>query len=236
MPATNPQLLTVDVGDDAAAWAAAGFAVASGPDGDLVWLGSTALRLTGRGGRVEGWALQGVTTPIDGLATTEPAGTGTADEADETDGTDGTDRAPGRTGGPPHPNGISRIDHVVVSSGDVERTVAAFGEAGFEVRGERSTTSYGSPMRQVFFWAGDVIVELIGPGVGEPVTEDATSVFGLALVADDLDTTAARLGELLSTPKDAVQPGRRIAGLRGAKVGISVPVAVMSPHERSADR
>lgn len=219
MPATNPQLLTVDVGDDAAAWAAAGFAVAPGPDGDLVWLGSTALRLTGRGGRVEGWALQGVTTPIDGLATTEPAGTGTGD---------GT--------APPHPNGISRIDHVVVSSGDVDRSVAAFGEAGFEVRGERSTTSYGSPMRQVFFWAGDVIVELIGPDVGEPVSDDATSVFGLALVADDLDTTAAHLGELLSTPKDAVQPGRRIAGLRGAKVGISVPVAVMSPHERSADR
>jgi hypothetical protein len=58
-------------------------------------------------------------------------------------------------------------------------------------------------------------------------------VFGLALVADDLDATAAQLGELLSTPKPAVQPGRRIAGLRGAQVGISVPVAVMSPHVRS---
>jgi hypothetical protein len=91
-------------------------------------------------------------------------------------------------------------------------------------------------MRQVFFWAGDVIVELIGPDRDEPVTDEATSFFGLALVADDLDATASRLGELLSTPKDAVQPGRRIAGLRGARVGITVPVAVMSPHVRPTDR
>jgi hypothetical protein len=121
----------------------------------------------------------------------------------------------------------------VVSTGDVERTVAAFVDVGLEMRGERATTSYGSPMRQVFFWAGDVILELIGPDRGEPVTDEAASVFGLALVADDLDATAAHLGELLSTPKDAVQPGRRIAGLRGARTGISVPVAVMSPHVRS---
>ena len=51
-----------------------------------------------------------------------------------------------------------------------------------------------------------------------------------AIVADDLDATAERLGELLGAPKDAVQTGRRIAGLRGAQVGITIPIAVMSPH------
>ena len=123
-----------------------------------------------------------------------------------------------------------RIDHVVVRSGDAERTVSAFEAAGLEVRGGRSTTSYGSPMRQVFLWAGDVIVELVAPDLGEPTTDEPTSVFGLALVADDLDATAAHLGELLSTPRDAVQQGRRIAGLRGREIGISLPIAVMSPH------
>ena len=108
------------------------------------------------------------------------------------------------------------------------RTVEA---AGLEVRGGRSTTSYGSPMRQVFFWTGDVIVELVGPDAREP-TDEPTTFFGLALVSDDLDATATTLGELLSTPKDAVQAGRRIAGLRGGQVGITVPVAVMSPHVR----
>ena len=213
MTATNLQLTTIDLGDPADAWRAAGFQVHDAPDGAEVRLGSTVLRLTGRGGRVLAWSLEGVADPLDGLASTTPA----------------------TVEGPPpeHPNGISRIDHVVVRTGDVERTVATFTRAGLEVRGGRSTGSYGSPMRQVFFWAGDVILELIGPDAGEPVTDESTSVFGLALVADDLDATAAHLGELLSTPKVAVQPGRRIAGLRGAKVGISVPIAVMSPHVRS---
>jgi hypothetical protein len=85
-------------------------------------------------------------------------------------------------------------------------------------------------MRQTFFWAGDVIVELVGPDVGEPSTDEPTTVFGLALVASDLDATAAVLGPLLGTPKAAVQPGRRIAGLRGRDLGISLPLAVMSPH------
>ena len=71
----------------------------------------------------------------------------------------------------------------------------------------------------------DIEVDVIGDDPNEP-----TSVFGLALVADDLDTTAAHLGELLSTPRDAVQQGRRIAGLRGREIGISLPIAVMSPH------
>ena len=212
MAATNLQLTAVDLGDAADPWRAAGFLVQDGSSGPEVRLGSTVLRLTGRGGRVLGCALEGVTGPLDGLASTTAATVGGP--------------------APAHPNGISRIDHVVVHTGDVERTVAAFADVGLEVRGERSTTSYGSPMRQVFFWAGDVILELIGPDRGEPVTDDATSVFGLALVADDLDATAAHLGELLSTPKDAVQPGRRIAGLRGARVGISVPIAVMTPHVR----
>ena len=210
MAATNLQLTTVDLGDPPDPWRAAGFRVDEGPDGAVVRLGSTVLRLTGRGGQVLAWALDGVTGDLDGLASTAPA------QVDSPT--------------PEHPNGISRIDHVVVQSGDVERTVAAFCAAGLDVRGGRSTTSYGSPMRQVFFWAGDVILELIGPDRGEPVTDRATSVFGLALVADDLDATAERLGELLGAPKDAVQAGRRIAGLRGAQVGITIPIAVMSPH------
>jgi hypothetical protein len=85
-------------------------------------------------------------------------------------------------------------------------------------------------MRQTFLWAGDVIVELVAPDDGEPRTDEPTSIFGLALVAADLDVTAASLGDLLGTPRPAVQQGRRIAGLRGREVGISVPIAVMSPH------
>jgi hypothetical protein len=186
---------------------------------DTVLLGSTLLRLTGQGLDVDGgsavlgWALDGVDEPVDTLATCAPAPAWASDS-------------------PAHPNGIERIDHVVVRTGDQDRTLAAFERAGLEVRGGRSTSSYGSPMRQSFLWAGDVIVELVGPDDEGERTDEPPSFFGLALVAADLDRTAEHLGDLLSTPKQAVQQGRRIAGLRGSKVGISVPLAVMSPHVR----
>jgi hypothetical protein len=44
----------------------------------------------------------------------------------------------------------------------------------------------------------------------------------------DLDQTAHALGDLLGTPRDAVQPGRRIATLR-AEAGLGPAIAFMSP-------
>ncbi len=214
MHTTNGQLTCITLGDAPQAWSDAGFRVAPGK---LVTLGSTMVHLTGSGAGFEGWSLDGVDGPLDGLPhAPAPAAVPAADRAS-------------------NPNHISRIDHVVVRTGNCERTVAAFTDAGFEVRGGRSTTSYGAPMRQTFFWAGDVILELVGPDAREPVTDEPTSIFGLALVSDDLDATAASLGELLGSPKDAVQPGRRIAGLRHRQLGMSLPLAVMSPHVRSDD-
>ncbi len=206
------QLTHVLLGDAPAAWRSAGFDV---DDDGRLRLGATEVLCLDTGGGFVGWALDGVDHDLDGLATA--------------DGHGGTASA-GTT--PAHPNGIATIDHVVVRTGDCDRTIAAFEAAGLEVRGGRSTTSYGAPMRQTFFWAGDVILELVGPDEGEPTTDEPTSIFGLALVAPDLDATAAELGDLLGTPKDAVQDGRRIAGLRGKEIGISLPVAVMSPHPR----
>ena len=219
----SAQLSTIELGDEPSAWSAAGFTVVD----DTVVLGATALVLTGTGGGFRGWAFEGWgfegSGPIqlDGLPASE-----------RNDGRSG--EGPAHPNGTAHPNGISSIDHVVVRTGDCDRTIAAFEGAGFQVRGGRSTTSYGAPMRQTFFWAGDVILELVGPDAGEPTTDEPTSIFGLALVAADLDRTAEALGDLLGTPKDAVQAGRRIAGLRNRQVGISLPIAVMSPHVRDS--
>ncbi len=214
---SSPQLAAIELGDPAEAWAAAGFDVVDG----AVGLGSTTVRATGRGGSFLGWT-------FDGVASTGADGRADLDGLPLVDTTDGGGAAPGT-----HPNGIVSIDHVVVRTGNCERTIAAFERAGFEVRGGRSTTSYGAPMRQTFFWAGDVILELVGPDAGVPTTDEATSIFGLALVAADLDHTAETLGELLGAPKPAVQVGRRIAGLRHRQAGISLPIAVMTPHVRT---
>jgi len=236
MAATDPQqphqLTHIVLGDAPDAWRGAGFDV---DEAGRFRLGRTHLTCLGTGASgFVGWALDGIAGALDGLSTADDGGqpAGTAPDELAQNELAQNELAQNELA---HPNGISSIDHVVVRTGDCDRTIAAFRSAGLEVRGGRTTTSYGSPMRQTFFWAGDVIIELVGPdsdpdGAGEPTTDEPTSIFGLALVADDLDATAAFLGAAMRSPKDAVQRGRRIAGLRHRDLGIGLPIAVMSPH------
>jgi hypothetical protein len=72
-------------------------------------------------------------------------------------------------------------------------------------------------------------VELIGPA--EPSGDGPAAFFGLAFTVADLDATKAMLDDALGEPKDAVQPGRRIATLRHKQVGMSVATAFMSPGD-----
>ena len=227
------QLELLRLGDTAAAWSAAGFFVSAEA---TVTLGQTIIQCTGQGEPFQGWQIQGRQIQGSQIQGSQIQGSGSSiSEHSSIDGLRllaASDQGPrlNSVASQPHPNGITSIDHIVVSTGDSQRSIAAFESAGFEVRGSRSTSSYGSPMRQTFFWAGDVIVELMGPDLGEATSESPAQIFGLALVAADLDSTAAALGELLGTPKAAVQTGRQIARLRTNSVGIGLPIAVMSPH------
>lgn len=207
--------VTIDeilVGDPPEAWEAAGFSV---DDDGTCRIGTVRVRLVGRDGgkRILGWSLRDAPGPrladgrLDGLPTT-------ASEAPPAEPAE-------------HPNGARYVDHVVLLSPNLPRTVAALEEIGLTPRGERETDTYGSPMRQVFFRLGEVILELVGgtePGEGEP------GFFGLAITVGDLDATAAHLGAALGAPKDAVQEGRRIATLRHRDLGMSVATAFMSPE------
>jgi hypothetical protein len=205
--------LTVDeivVGDAPDAWARAGFRV----DGDTTRLGTVQLRFVGRdaGRGIRRWSLRGLPADwsgdLDGLAT--DVSTGPEHEPVE------------------HPLGVASIDHVVVATPDVERSLAAFADAGLAPRGERTTDTYGAPMRQNFFRLGEVIVELIG--FAEPTGDGPCGFFGLALTVTDLDAAADLLGTGLGAAKDAVQPGRRIATVRHRDLGISVALALMTPE------
>ena len=209
MGATIDEIL---VGDPANAWAAAGFSV---DDDGTCRLGTVRVRLVGRQGgkRILGWSLRGALPArlaagtLDGLPTTA------------------SDRPPADPAR--HPNGATHIDHLVLLSPDLGRTTAALASIGLEPRGERTTDSYGAPMRQVFFRLGEVILELVGQpeatGEGEP------GFFGVAVSVADLDATAGLLGDHLGAIKDAVQEGRRIATLRHRDLGMSVATAFMSP-------
>lgn len=209
--------VTIDeilVGDPAEAWTAAGFTV---DDDGTCRIGTVRVRLVGREGgkRILGWSLRGAPEArladgrLDGLPTTSS----TADPVEPA----------------AHPNGALYIDHVVLLSPDLDRTVAALEGIGLTQRGQRDTDSYGAPMRQIFFRLGEVVLELVGgtePGEGDP------GFFGLAHTVSDLEAAGELLGQHLGSAKDAVQAGRRIATLRHRDLGMSVATALMSPEPR----
>jgi hypothetical protein len=116
------------------------------------------------------------------------------------------------------------VDHVVVATPDFDRTTRALAQAGLQLRRARAA---GDRAQQGFYVIGDALAEVVGPLT--PDGDGPATFWGVTLVSADLDATCAALGDLISTPRDAVQPGRRIATVRAA-AGLGTAVAVMSPR------
>lgn len=212
--------ITIDditIADEPEAWRAAGFAV---DDDGTCRAGQVRVRLAGRdaGKRIISWSLRG----LDPAAAAALGEVGTIDGL--TTGVGETDPAAPAA----HPNGVVLIDHIVVATPDQQRTIAAFEALGLSPRRTRETDQYGAPFLQTFFRTGEVIVELIGPAT--PSGDGPAGFFGLAFTVADLDATVAYLGEGegVGSPKEAVQPGRRIATLRHKTFGVSIATALMS--------
>jgi hypothetical protein len=205
--------VTIDelrVGDAPGSWAALGFAV----DGDACVVGDVRIRLAGidSGKSLTGWSLRDFDgDELDGLSTTR------------------SDRPPPTV--PAHPNGVIAIDHVVAISSDLDRTVAALDAAGLDLRRIREEPTPAAP-RQAFFRLGAVILEVVqapDEAIERTGGDRPAFLWGLALVAPDLDATVAGLGDRVSEIRPAVQPGRRIATLRRS-AGLTVPVALITPR------
>lgn len=213
------------IAGDVEAWRSIGLVV--GDDG-LVPLMGTCLRIVPTtdvaestestdatvatdGPGIVGWALSGVDVALDGRAIDEGLATQVVDPV-----------------GPvfaDHELGASGLDHVVVMTADLERTSAAIAEAtGCELKRIREVGS----MRQGFhrIGRGGLIVELVER---PDIPEGPARFWGVVVNVEDLDAACARIGtDLISAPKDAVQPGRRIATVR-SDVGLGLPVALMTP-------
>jgi catechol 2,3-dioxygenase-like lactoylglutathione lyase family enzyme len=129
------------------------------------------------------------------------------------------------------PNGVVAIDHVVAFTPDLERTTRALREAGFDFRRLREQPTPSGGGHQAFFRMGELILEVVeAPPASRTAQRPGgpARLWGISLLVEDLDATAAHLGELLGEPRDAVQPGRRIATLR-REAGLGVAVAFMTP-------
>ncbi len=129
---------------------------------------------------------------------------------------------------PPHRIHVVAIDHIVIMTGSLDRTSDAIERV---LRAPRKRVrDAGGGVRQGFHRAGDIILEVVErPDIA---VDTPASVWGVVFVVDDLDATVAWLGpDVVSTPRDAVQSGRRIASIR-REVGLGLPVALMTPHVR----
>ena len=196
-------LSSLVVADPAELWRDLGFVV--GDDG--CWIDGTTVQLGGPPDGVTGWTVTGA-GGLDEL----PVARAVALAAEPT---------------PVHPNGVTALDHIVVSTPDLARTIAAFETAGIGLRRTREIGREPHAMTQAFFKLDNTIVEVVGSA--RDVRPGPARFFGLAFTVEDLDATASLLGALLRPAKDAVQRGRRIATLDHA-AGSTVPIAFMSPH------
>jgi hypothetical protein len=210
--AAAPSLDELVVAAEPERWAAAGFHVEEG----TCRLGRARVGLAGEaaGRGIRSWSLRGIaTTELDGLPTE-------------------------RSEAPPpepaeHPNGALGLDHVVAFTPNLDRTVTALERAGLDLRRIRDEPLPGGGTRQAFFRLGEVILEAIERPQpdGSPVDPAKPArLWGVALLTADLDATAGYLGERLGAPRDAVQPGRRIATVRRS-AGLGAAVAFITPAQ-----
>jgi hypothetical protein len=197
--------------DEPERWSALGFTVRDG----CVALGTVRVRLAGAeaGRGIIGWSLRVLaSTELDGLPTSRS-------------------QALPRQPAPAHANGIVAIDHVVAMTPALDRSLEALQAAGLPLRRIREEPTPAGAPRQAFFRLGAEILEL----VQEPeriVERDGGAdrparLWGLALLAADLDRAVRSMAPHVGEARPAVQPGRRIATLRRS-AGLAVPVALMS--------
>jgi hypothetical protein len=198
------------VGGSAATWRSLGLVV--GPGGQIPFVGAGVRVVEAAEPGMQGWALSAVDPTIgdiDGVPT-EVVPASMPAIAD-------------------HELGAIGLDHVVLLTDSLERTCGAVADAtGAPLKRIREVGA----MRQGFhrIGPGGLVVEVVErpelAGTGH------ATMWGFVLDVRDLDAAVAFLGpERIGDPKDAVQPGRRIATVRSS-VGLGAAIALMSPHLR----
>lgn len=112
------------------------------------------------------------------------------------------------------------LDHVVISTGDVERAAALYGaRLGLDMALDRSHPDWGHLM---FFRCGDLIVEVVQrPGAEAGQIHDQP--LGLSWRVADIDATRARLvadGIDVSEVRAGRKPGTRVMSVRDGTCGV----------------
>lgn len=227
------RIVDLTIGDEPGSWARVGFRVTDEGDHGRIDLGGPALRLVGAEEGRRGiltWTIAGSTAADPGTrAAAEDPPPSTLDGLPTA--LVGFDAHPEPT--EPHPNGVTGLDHLVIATPDLDRTIRAIGRLGVPCRRVREAGSPDRPMRQGFFKFGPVTIEVVSDerGAGTDATVAPAAFWGLALDAADLDRLRTFVGpDACSEARPAVQPGRRIATLRHRMLDLSVRLAALDDH------
>jgi catechol 2,3-dioxygenase-like lactoylglutathione lyase family enzyme len=125
---------------------------------------------------------------------------------------------------------IVALDHVVIATGDPERSAALYGaRLGLEMALDRSHPDWGHLM---FFRCGDLIVETVQrPGAALDAAHDR--LYGMSWRVASADATRARLvsgGIDASDVRTGRQPGTRVLTVRNGTCGIPTLLVERTPR------
>jgi hypothetical protein len=206
---TEVALVGLDVCDPPERWKALGFSVA---DDGCVSCGGVTLTLgiapPGRG--IAGWTLAGLARDgdIDGLTTRSAPPLG------------GPRWIPAAR--PMQRNGVVGIDHVVVTTPDLDAFAQTLALRGLALRRRTEVRSRAMGFRRL----GSAILEVVqDPGA------TATAFWGVTFLMGGPDALDALVlgNRVVGEPRPAVQPGRRITTV-SREAGLSTRVAFIDPE------
>lgn len=191
----RPALLALRVGGDVAAWRRCGFSVG---EGGLLRAGEVVIALDNSAGEgVTGWH----TVPaVEGLPRFSCPDTGEIAAV--------------------HDNAVTGVDHVVITTPDINATTGALVAAGCELRRERTARIGGADVIQRFLPMTGALAELV---TAVPPAGDAAGLWGITFACRDMSALPAVAGR----PRPAVQPGRQIA-VATAAAGLGAHVAFIT--------
>lgn len=205
----RPKLTAIELGADREAWVGAGFTV----EGARLEVGGVAIEFTPDEVGVAGLSFDQLPDGVDSI---DGIPVGLAPPAGHSE----------------HDNGSVSIDQVVIATPDFERTAEALAAAGMALRRELTrplAEDEEGEVRQGFVRAGSAVMELVNT---RSVPEGPAHVWGLGFVSTRFDGAVADLEGVIGAPREAFQPGRRIATFsRDARLGL--PVVLLDPDPRS---
>lgn len=121
----------------------------------------------------------------------------------------------------PRPEDAPRLDHLVIRSGDPERSIALLaGRLGLDLRLDRSNPDWGQ--RLLFFRCGDLVLE-VSHALGAGISEAPDRLWGVTWRVPDVEGWRAGLeaaGIPVSPLRTGRKPGTRIFTIREHAAGV----------------